>query len=215
MEPLEIRLQEAGYRVVNLDYPSRERPPEDLGDRLRAQLAACCGDEPLPVHFVTHSLGGILVRLLAAEPDLLPLEIGRVVMLSPPNQGSEVVDTLGDTAWFEAVMGPTGQDLGTEGDSLPNRLGPVTFELGVITGSESVEPHLSWIIPGEDDGKVAVERAKVEGMQDFLVVPASHPFIMTDETVADQVVTFLDRGRFEHPDPESAPPSAPSAPSPP
>jgi len=204
MEPLETRLTEAGYRVVNLDYPSRDEPPEDLGDQLRAQLAACCGEEPRPVHFVTHSLGGILVRLLAEKPELLPVEIGRVVMLSPPNQGSEVVDTLGDSAWFEAVMGPTGQELGTEGDSLPNRLGPVSFELGVITGSGSIEPYLSWMIPGEDDGKVAVERAKVEGMKDFLVVPVSHPFIMADETVGDQVASFLRRGRFEHA--ESSPP---------
>lgn len=198
MEPLEERLTAAGYRVVNLDYPSREKTPEDLAAELRTELATCCGEDRKPVHFVTHSLGGILVRLLAKDPETLPIEIGRVVMLSPPNQGSEVVDTLGDTTLFETVMGPTGQALGTEEESLPNRLGPVTFELGVITGNASIEPHLSVMIPGEDDGKVAVERAKVEGMKDFLVVPATHPFIMADEAVGAQVERFLREGRFLH-----------------
>ena len=200
MAPLEDRLTEAGYRVVNVSYPSRQEPPPELMAHLREKLDECCGEEPRPVHFVTHSLGGILVRLLAEEPDALPLGIGRVVMLSPPNQGSEVVDALRDTALFETVMGPTAQDLGTGEDSLPNRLGPVSFELGVITGSTSLEPHLSWMIPGEDDGKVAVERAKVEGMKDFLVVPASHPFIMADDEVGEQVVRFLREGRFLHRD---------------
>lgn len=198
MAPLENRLTEAGYRVVNVSYPSRHDTPQELMTHLRGELAICCDAEPQPVHFVTHSLGGILVRLLAKEPDELPVEMGRVVMLSPPNQGSEVVDALADTALFETVMGPTAQVLGTEEDSLPNRLGPVTFELGVITGSTSIEPHLSWMIPGEDDGKVSVERAKVEGMKDFLVVPASHPFIMADDVVGDQVVRFLREGRFLH-----------------
>lgn len=198
MEPLEERLTAAGYRVVNLDYPSREKTPEELAGELLADLAACCLEEGKPVHFVTHSLGGILVRLLAEGEEALPITIGRVVMLSPPNQGSEVVDTLGDTALFETVMGPAGRTLGTEEESLPNSLGPVTFELGVITGNATVEPHLSAIIPGEDDGKVAVERAKVEGMKDFLVVPASHPFIMADETVGAQVERFLRDGRFLH-----------------
>lgn len=198
MAPLEARLTGAGYRVVNLAYPSRQEPPKELMVYLRDELAACCGGEDRPVHFVTHSLGGILVRLLAEDPAALPLEIGRVVMLSPPNQGSEVVDALRDTALFETVMGPTAQELGTGDDSLPNRLGPVTFELGVITGNATLEPHLSVLIPGEDDGKVAVERAKVEGMKDFLVVPASHTFIMMDEEVGRQVVRFLREGWFLH-----------------
>lgn len=204
MEPLEARLGEAGYRVVNFGYPSRQEPPKELLAHLRDELAECCGDEGRPVNFVTHSLGGILVRLLAEDPAHLPVRIGRVVMLSPPNRGSEVVDHLGETELFETVMGPTGQALGTGEDSLPNRLGPVTFELGVITGNATLEPHLSVLIPGEDDGKVAVERAKVEGMKDFLVVPASHPFIMADDEVGEQVVRFLREGRFRHGD-EPAP----------
>lgn len=204
MEELAEQLSAAGYRVVNLSYPSRQGTPEELVEFLRSELAACCRDRPGPVHFVTHSLGGILVRLLLAEaepdPETAPpwLEVGRVVMLSPPNRGSEVVDALGETALFEAVMGPTAPALGTDPESLPNRLPPVDFELGVITGNRSLEPHLSWLIPGEDDGKVGVDRARVEGMADFLVVPASHPFIMGDPEVARQVEHFLAHGSFDH-----------------
>jgi len=211
MTPMEEHLTAAGYRVVNLGYPSRDEPPGVLVAHLRDELTDCCREAGRPIHFVTHSLGGILVRLLAEEPEL-PVEIGRVVMLSPPNQGSEIVDTLGDNPVAETVMGPTFERLGTGADSLParlNRLGPVPFELGVITGNRTLEPHLSWLIPGEDDGKVAVERAKVAGMADFLVVPATHPFIMANPEVTAQVVHFLETGTFVHAPDEGAEPVAP------
>lgn len=195
MEPLAERLTGAGYRVVNFDYPSRQEPMEELARRLGTEVAACCA-EASALHFVTHSLGGILVRLFLEGTR--PANLGRVVMLSPPNQGSEVVDALGDSALFEAVMGPAGQVLGTGPESLPRRLGAVDFELGVITGNATLDPWFSWLLPGEDDGKVSVESARVEGMRDFLVLPVSHPFIMADEEVARQVLHFLARGRFDH-----------------
>lgn len=214
MAPMEEHLGAAGYRVINLGYPSREEPPADLVAHLGDELGRCCAEAGRPVHFVTHSLGGILVRLLAEEPEL-PIEIGRVVMLSPPNQGSEIVDTLEDNPLAETVMGPTFERLGTGEDSLParlNRLGPVPFELGVIAGNRTLEPHLSWLIPGEDDGKVAVERAKVAGMADFLVVPATHPFIMGNPEVMAQVVNFLETGTFVHAPDEGTEPVAPRPP---
>lgn len=201
MEPLVAPLEAAGYRVINLGYPSRQKPPGELAARVGERVRECCSEAP-KVHFVTHSLGGILLRLMFDEERSPPIplqRLGRAVMLSPPNQGSEVVDAVGTTAWFEALMGPTGQVLGTGEESLPNRLGPAPFPVGVITGDASIEPHLSHLIPGPDDGKVAVDRARLEGMEDFLVVPESHPFIMASDEVARQVVRFLEHGRFDHP----------------
>lgn len=194
MASLEKRLAQAGYTVVNVHYPSTEHPIEYLADDvLDGVLQACCRKATL--HFVTHSMGGIVIRYYLAKHRLPNL--GRVVMLSPPNQGSELVDVLKNTFLFEMINGPAGGQLGTGPESLPLQLGPVAFDLGVITGNTSLNPVFSEMIPGPDDGKVSVERARVEGMSDFLVVPHNHTFIMNQRAVMDQVVFFLRNGAFE------------------
>jgi len=119
-----------------------------------------------------------------------------VVMLSPPNQGSEVVDKLGGWCLFKAINGPAGAQLGTAATQIPRSLGRARFELGVITGSRSINLILSTLIPGEDDGKVSIENAKLEGMSDFVVVPTSHPFIMKNRAASAQVLFFLEHGSF-------------------
>ncbi|MBU3916540.1 alpha/beta hydrolase, partial [bacterium] len=122
---------------------------------------------------------------------------GRVVMLSPPNQGSEVIDKLGSAPGFFWFNGPAGQQLGTGMDSIPLKLGKVDFKLGVITGNKSINLILSLLIPGDDDGKVSIENAKVAGMSDFLVLPHSHPFIMNSDDVIHQTKYFLKYGSFK------------------
>ena len=194
MRVLEKILSQQGYEVHNLDYPSRQRNIDDLVDVLHDEVTSCCVDPERKVHFVTHSLGGILVRAYLKKYSLENL--GRVVMISPPNQGSEIVDVLRDLWLFQQVTGPAGLQLGTDNSSVPNTLGPVTFTLGVITGNRSLNPFSSWMIPGPDDGKVAVERAKVEGMEDFLIVPYGHTFIMRYQAVAEQTIHFLRTGHF-------------------
>lgn len=196
MATMEAALESAGYRVVNQDYPSREQAIEQLADvAIENALDGCNRPEPAgQIHFVTHSMGGILVRyyLSANQID----KLGRVVMLSPPNQGSETVDKLGDMPGFWWLNGPAGQQLGTDHDSVPNRLGPARFQLGIITGDRSINLILSTLIPGPDDGKVAIERARLEGMSDFLVVHHSHPFIMKKPQVIEQTLHFLRFARF-------------------
>jgi len=195
MRPMARALSEAGFEVHNLDYESRHHELGELTAQLDSQLEACCQARRGRLHFVTHSMGGILLRSYL-ETHELP-QLGRVVMLSPPNQGSELIDELADEPVFKDAIGPAGSQLGTGPESQPNRLGPVDFELGVITGDRSANPWFSWLIPGPDDGKVSVERAKVVGMRDFLVVPYTHTFIMGKELVQRQVIAFLRHGRFE------------------
>ena len=190
MQPLERPLQDAGYVVHNVGYPSRDGDPDELVEHLARAVEACREDSTEPIHFVTHSLGGILVRAYLAEAK--PDPMGRVVQLAPPNRGSELVDRLGELA---DLLGPTGSQLGTGEESLPNRLLPPDYELGVIAGNGSIS-LVSTLIPGPDDGKVSVESAKLEGAADFLLVDATHTFIMRREDVALQVVTFLETGRF-------------------
>jgi pimeloyl-ACP methyl ester carboxylesterase len=194
MAPLADALAERGYRVHTLDYPSRSAPIEQLAGELAREVEACCSRPPVRVHFVGHSLGGILVRAYLARSR--PPRLGRVVMLAPPNQGSELVDGVRDNAVFRWLAGPAAHQLGTGEDGLPRRLGPVDFELGVLTGDRSWSPLRSWLIPGDDDGTVAVASAQVAGMSDFRVVPETHTFIMRSDAVAREVWHFLQTGRF-------------------
>jgi triacylglycerol lipase len=193
MQPLEAPLREAGFEVRNIHYPSTDASPAELVAFLHAELKACCLGAAR-MNFVTHSLGGILTRAYLAEHPAPTL--GRVVMLAPPNHGSELVDVLGENELFQWAMGPTATELGTDGASLPNRLPPATFELGVIAGKGSVNPLGELVIPGESDGTVSVESTQLSGMKDFITVPASHTFIMFSKEVAAQVVAFLRTGRF-------------------
>ena len=192
MRPMERALEAAGYRVVNLGYPSRERSIPELVDTVRAAVDACCAGET--VHFVTHSLGGILVRAYADRHGAA--RIGRVVMLSPPNAGSELVDRLAGIPPVDWLLGPAFLQLGTDSAGVPGSLGPPAFEVGIITGEATLNPLFSWWIPGPDDGKVSVASARLEGADDFLVVPYSHAFIMRNDEVVRQVLSFLGTGRF-------------------
>lgn len=195
MERMAKHLQNAGYVVTNVSYPSRKATVSELSDTV---VGGALADEKLAecpkIHFVAHSLGGILVREYFArksEPRL-----GRVVMLGPPNQGSEVVDRIGEWKVFKKINGPAGSELGTAPDSLPNRLGPVKFETGVIAGDRSINWINSRMIPGPDDGKVSVERSKVPGMKDHLVLHVTHPYLMKNRRAIAATLRFLRNGKF-------------------
>lgn len=200
MNTMEAAIRERGYHTVNLNYPSTEQTVQQLAQQsLPTAIQGCRSTGSSSIHFVTHSMGGILVRYYLSIRDLP--ELRRVVMLSPPNRGSEVVDSLKDSRLYQWFNGPAGQQLGTDAaTSLPLKLDAVSYPVGIITGNESsVFDHwFSEILPGEDDGKVSVERSKVPGMTDFLVLPYTHTFIMNKPDVIYQTINFLEHGKFDH-----------------
>ena len=193
MKKIEKRLKKMDYKVVNASYPSRNYSIRALA-KLAIEPALKICPRYTKVNFVTHSLGGILVRQYLA--DHVIEDLNRVVMLGPPNKGSEVVDKLGKFPGFKLINGDAGRQLGTGHLSVPNRLGDANFDLGVIAGSKSINLILSSIISGEDDGKVAVSNTKIDGMKDHVVMPVSHTFMMTDKDVINQVVYYLKNGQF-------------------
>ena len=197
MIPMERALTKAGYKVLNVNYPSRTGSIERLSeDAIGSALKECQSDGAVRIHFVTHSLGGILVRSYLSR-HAIP-NLGRVVMLGPPNQGSEVVDKLGRFWLFRKINGHAGNELGTDVNSTPNKLGPADFSLGAIAGNRSINWINSLLIPRSDDGKVSVERTKLAGMTDHIVIRVTHPFIMRNKTAIQQTIHFLRSGRFEH-----------------
>ena len=197
MLAMENELKKAGYQTHNCNYPSRDHPIELLSETFIPGAIEFCNNEyqPKHIHFVAHSMGGILIRCYLAK--VHPENLGRVVMLAPPNAGSELVDHLSRFQLFQLINGLAGKQLGTETSSLPKSLGPVDYQCGIIAGNKSLNPLTSALIPGEDDGKVSTESAQVSGMTDYLVVPHSHTFMMNQPIVIEQTINFLTYGAFQ------------------
>jgi triacylglycerol lipase len=195
MVRMEKRLTGAGYAVHSLQYRSRRKTVERIAEEdLAPFVATCQRANPTKIHFVAHSLGSIVVRQYLAQHKLP--NVGRVVMLGPPNQGSEVVDRLGGCRLFGWLNGPAGRQLGTSSDSLPSRLPAPKGEVGVIAGTRSINWILSAMIPGPDDGKVSVARTKLPGMVGFVTVPVPHPFLMRNRKAIALTLAFLQDGAF-------------------
>lgn len=196
MEAMAEALAEEGFEVANIDYPSTDMTIEELAPLAVGKgVQACQQIEGVTrIHFVTHSLGGILVRQYLSENEL-PM-LGRTVMLGPPNQGSDAVEAMGGVPGFDLLNGPAGQQLGKDDNSVPLKLGPADFEVGIIAGNRTIDPITSSVLPNPDDGRVSVEDTKLEGMTDFIVVDHSHAFMMSRKSVIELSIRFLRNGCF-------------------
>ncbi len=187
-------LKAHGYPVLNVDYPSTRISLESLVEHINRKVTAFNRDPQRKIHFVGYSLGGLLSRGVIHRHR--PTNLGRVVQLAPPNQGSEVADFWKNNFLFQWIFGPVGQDLGAEKKSFTRILGPVDYELGVIAGNRSWDPISFAMIEGPNDGKVSVESTKVPGLTDHIIIPATHTFIIYNRKAWNQTLHFLECGKF-------------------
>ncbi len=195
MNDMQTQLIKAGFVVAKIDYPSRKQTVQELAaPAIEKGLQVCKQQGADKVHVVTHSMGGILVRQYMATYGAK--QFSRTVMLAPPNKGSEAVDALRDVPGFQFLNGPAGLQLGTDENSVPLQLGPVESDVAVIAGTFSINIVLSTYLPDPDDGKVSVESTRLDGMCAHLQVDVSHPFIMQDEGVISEVISYLRTGKF-------------------
>jgi triacylglycerol lipase len=183
-----------GYRVHNLGYPSRRASIEQLAEEVGGRVRDLAGENVVDV--VTHSMGGIVLRAAVASGAVPAEMVRRVVMLAPPNQGSELADRLRDFVVYRLALGPAGQQIGTDEDSVPRRLPPPPFEVGIIAGRRATNPLFARMLGDESDGKVTVASAQIEGMREIVVVDRSHTFIMWAPDVLVHIFSFLETGRF-------------------
>jgi triacylglycerol lipase len=195
MQEMADDMSQKGYTVFNIDYPSRKKSIEDLADDIKKTLDAQKLDENHKIHFIGHSMGGLIIRayIHAHRPE----NLGRVVMLGTPNHGSEVADLLAGTTLFNGIYGLAGQQLVTDQEKFKAIFGAVDYEAGVIAGDRSIDPVSSWlIIPGKDDGKVSISSTKLDGMKDHIVIHATHTFMPSNAEVIAQAEYFLENGTF-------------------
>lgn len=192
MDDVALKLRTAGYKVIAVDYDTRSASIEVLADEAIGGALEEVSDVEV-VHFVTHSMGGLLMRSYLERNEVPNLE--RAVMLAPPNHGSEVAAQLSEYQLYREFTGPAGVELGAL-ELEPRKVGD--YELGIIAGTASVNPIFSPILPGPDDGYVAVESTPLEGMDDYVLVGTSHGLITSNESALEQVVNFLETGAFDH-----------------
>ncbi len=195
MAGLEKAFQGDGYRTLNVDYPSRRFSIDQLADRLQPKIHRFARSLEGSVNFVTHSMGGLLVRAFLTRHR--PPNLGRVVMLGPPNKGSEATDFWKDIWLYKTLYGPAGQEMGT-GPEGPGGWGDaVDYPLGIIAGDRTVDLFHSSMIKGKDDGKVSVESTRLAGMADHIVIPATHSLMMYNPKVIHQTLHFIRHGMFD------------------
>lgn len=195
MKRLMKYLEQEGFKVTGLNYPSRTKLLPEIAQMVASEIARI-QDPKEKIHFVAHSMGGIVVRQLFHDYPEIQERVGRVVMLGTPNQGCEVAEV--------ALKVPFGKKIGGKNlvffspkDSVFTEF-PLPKETGIIAGTVSSNPFSPLIFDQPNDGMVGVEKTKAAGMKDWKALPVTHQGLLKEEKVFRQVVSFLREGKFQN-----------------
>ena len=192
---MQASVEAAGYATLNVGYASRRKALEALAEDIHPAVERFAEGLDGCVHFVCHSMGGLLARIYVARHR--PKRLGRVVMLGTPNGGSEIADRLKHIGAYRAWFGPAGQQLGTQRDAAVVAMFPaVDYPVGIIAGNRSVYPITSAFLPRPHDGRVSVENTRLDGMADHIIVETSHPWLVRNGPAIAQTIAFLRDGHF-------------------
>ena len=195
---MQTALEAAGFATLNIDYPSRHHALEALAEHIHPAVALFAAGSKGQLHFVGHSMGGLLTRVYISK--YRPEHLGRVVMLGTPNGGSEIADRLKNVSLYRAWFGPAGAQLGTRRDATTDALfPPVDYPVGIVAGNRSIDPVSSLFLPKPHDGRVSVKNTKLDGMADHIVIGTSHPWLPGNRVAIAQTIAFLKDGRFNGP----------------
>jgi triacylglycerol esterase/lipase EstA (alpha/beta hydrolase family) len=194
---MQAAIEAKGYATLNLGYASRSKALQALAEEIHPAIERFAANIEGSVHFVCHSMGGLLARVYLAR--YRPKRLGRVVMLGTPNGGSEIADRLKNLGAYRAFFGPAGQQLGTQRDADIDALLPrIDYPVGVIAGNRSIYPITSAFLPKPHDGRVSVENTRLDGMADHIVIGAAHPWLVRNAEAIEQTIAFLKGGRFRN-----------------
>jgi pimeloyl-ACP methyl ester carboxylesterase len=190
---LETALRNAGYQASSVNYPSTRRGLTAHADQLERLLNRLEGVER--VSFVTHSLGGLVLRELLTRDSAWKtrIEPGRAVLIAPPNQGSAIADRLQDFAPYQWLLGAGGQAATSEA-ATPLPVPPIPF--AVIAGGRGDGTGYNPLLEGDDDGVVTIQETRLDGAAGFLVVDAAHTVIMNHPRTIAAVLSFLEDGQI-------------------
>lgn len=197
---MERRLQEAGY-ATRLPSYNPWGQLDGIVDGLEPKLTRFLDRFDGRLHIVSHSMGGLVARALIRRTGRDRL--GRVVMLAPPNNGSEFADLVSNAGLGMLLGGSSAQLLTRRPAELDSALGPVDFDLGVIAGdiSGSFPFTASFPMPfsGPHDGLVSVDSTRIAGMADHVILPVQHTSMPFSGKAARQAIAFLRDGKFQPP----------------
>jgi len=195
---MELALQATGFATLNLDYDSRRKALDALAEDIHPAVDLFASGLDGSVHFVCHSMGGLLARAYLARHR--PPRLGRVVMLGTPNGGSEIADRLQNFSAYRAFFGPAGQQLVTRRDAATSALLPaIDYPTGIIAGNRSIYPITSMGLPRPHDGRVSVANSRLDGMADHIVIRTSHPWLVRNREAIAQTIMFLRNRKFSTP----------------
>ena len=194
---LATALGAAGYEVAALSYPSTRRGIAGHADRLIRLLDALEYTERLS--FVTHSLGAMVVRAALARPAewRRRIAVNAVVMIGPPSRGSVLAARLARLRPLAWLAGPAIRDLAGEA---ARELPPPPAPFAIIAGGRGTATGYNPLLPGDDDGVLAVAETQLHGARDFLVVPQIHTFLTSHPETIAAALAFLRTHRLDAPD---------------
>ena len=194
---MEKKLKEEGYSVFGFDYPSTRVSIPESAEYLRKSIKSLEGIDE--IYLVVHSMGGLVVRSMLVKGQ--DPRIKRMVMMGVPNMGAEMADAFKKNPLFKIIFGPAGQQLVTDGEGLISELPTPKFEFAILAGARGTEKGYNPLIPGDDDGTVAVSSTRLPGANDFISKPVLHSFLMFNKECIEHTSRYLKTGKFREKEP--------------